>query len=72
MSIIATSFGFSLIFSSSRFHPLVKTTGTILLKGQPVDAAGDAMFVHAIQGMMPNKVSSNVPLLAKQNSIFAF
>jgi hypothetical protein len=48
---------FSFYLLSSRFHPLVKTTGTILIKGRPVDAAGDAMFVHAIQGMMPNRVS---------------
>ena len=72
MSIVVTSFSFFLIFSSSRFHPLVKTTGTILIKGQPIDAAGDAMFVHAIQGLMPNKVSLNVFLPAKQNSRFTF
>ncbi|KAJ9090655.1 hypothetical protein QFC19_009513 [Naganishia cerealis] len=45
-------------FVIHRFHPLAKSSGTILLKGRPVDAAGDAMFVHAIQGMMPNKVAS--------------
>ncbi|KAJ9126416.1 hypothetical protein QFC24_002155 [Naganishia onofrii] len=45
-------------FVIHRFHPLVKTTGTVLLKGVPTDATGDAMFVHAIQGMMPNKVAS--------------
>lgn len=50
----------------SRFHPLVKSTGTILIKGRPVDAAGDAMFVHAIQGMMPNKVSFNIPSITNE------
>jgi hypothetical protein len=45
-------------FAHSRFHPLVESSGSIVVEGQIVDAKGDAMFVHAIQGMRPNNVSS--------------
>jgi hypothetical protein len=41
-----------------RFHPLVESSGSIVVEGQIVDAKGDAMFVHAIQGMRPNNVAS--------------
>jgi hypothetical protein len=34
----------------------------------PVDAAGDAMFVHAIQGMMPNKVSLGSDFAGQPNA----
>lgn len=42
----------------SRFHPIAISSGTIILEGQVIDAAGDGMFVHAIQGMMPNHIAS--------------
>jgi len=41
-----------------RFHPLVVSTGSVVVEGQIVDAKGDAMFVHAIQGMRPNNVAA--------------
>ncbi|ODO09873.1 hypothetical protein I350_02095 [Cryptococcus amylolentus CBS 6273] len=41
-----------------RFHPLVKSSGTLVLSGAIVDMAGEGMFVHAIQGMRPNLVAS--------------
>ncbi|WVO16105.1 hypothetical protein L204_103772 [Cryptococcus depauperatus] len=41
-----------------RFHPLVYSSGSLVLDGQIVDVKGEAMFVHAIQGMRPNLVAS--------------
>lgn len=41
-----------------RFHPLVKSTGSLIIDGAVVDATGEAMFVHAIQGMRPDSVAS--------------
>ncbi len=36
------------------------TKGSLIVEGKVVDAKGDAMFVHAIQGMRPNNVSVRV------------
>lgn len=41
-----------------RFWPQVMTKGHIMRKGQVIDAKGQGMFVHAIQGMRPNLVAS--------------
>ncbi|KAK8864504.1 hypothetical protein IAR55_001754 [Kwoniella newhampshirensis] len=41
-----------------RFHPLMHSAGTVIIDGQVVDAKGDAIFIHAIQGMRPNLVAS--------------
>lgn len=41
-----------------RFWPTTKTEGHFIIKGQAIDAAGQGMFVHAIQGMRPNLVAS--------------
>ncbi|CEH18890.1 SVF1-LIKE PROTEIN YDR222W-RELATED [Ceraceosorus bombacis] len=41
-----------------RFWPRTSTTGHILIKGQAIDAKGQGMFIHAIQGMRPNLVAS--------------
>ncbi|WOO81201.1 Survival factor 1 [Vanrija pseudolonga] len=39
----------------SRFHPFAVSSGSIVVDGKIIDAKGDAMFVHAIQGgMRPN------------------
>ncbi|WWC89211.1 uncharacterized protein L201_004129 [Kwoniella dendrophila CBS 6074] len=45
-------------FVVHRFHPLAKSSGTITIDGKPLDASGEGMFVHAIQGMRPNLVAS--------------
>lgn len=42
----------------SRFHPLVQSTGTLVLDGKVIDLAGEACFIHAIQGMRPDSVGS--------------
>lgn len=41
-----------------RFLPMGFTKGSLIVEGKVVDAKGDAMFVHAIQGMRPNNVAS--------------
>jgi len=41
-----------------RFHPLVKSSGSLMIDGQVYDATGEAMFVGAIQGMRPDSVAS--------------
>ncbi|KAK0557378.1 putative cell survival pathways protein [Tilletia horrida] len=41
-----------------RFWPQAKTSGHIMLKGNLIDATGNGMFVHAIQGMRPNLVAA--------------
>ncbi|KAK1924293.1 oxidative stress survival, Svf1-like protein [Papiliotrema laurentii] len=41
-----------------RFHPIVHSSGSVILDGQVVDAKGDGMFVHAIQGMRPDSIAS--------------
>lgn len=41
-----------------RFWPTAKSTGHFIIKGQAIDAEGQGMFVHAIQGMRPNLVAS--------------
>ncbi|KAE8211539.1 hypothetical protein CF327_g4724 [Tilletia walkeri] len=41
-----------------RFWPQAKTSGHLIIKGSLVDAAGNGMFIHAIQGMRPNLVAS--------------
>ena len=33
------------------------TTGSLILDGKVVDAKGDGVFIHAIQGMRPDTVS---------------
>ncbi|KAN0063903.1 putative cell survival pathways protein [Thecaphora frezii] len=41
-----------------RFWPIALSQGHIISKGQAIDAKGQGMFVHAIQGMRPNLVAS--------------
>ncbi|EPQ28033.1 uncharacterized protein PFL1_04360 [Pseudozyma flocculosa PF-1] len=41
-----------------RFWPIAMSQGHIIAKGQAIDAKGQGMFVHAIQGMRPNLVAS--------------
>ena len=41
-----------------RFWPRAASAGHIIAKGQAIDAKGQGMFVHAIQGMRPNLVAS--------------
>ncbi|WVQ80796.1 hypothetical protein IAT38_002901 [Cryptococcus sp. DSM 104549] len=41
-----------------RFHPFNYSTGSVIVDGTVVDAKGDGMFVHAIQGMKPDSVAS--------------
>ncbi|CAO1625177.1 unnamed protein product [Parajaminaea phylloscopi] len=41
-----------------RFWPTAKSTGHFIIKGQAIDAEGQGMFIHAIQGMRPNLVAS--------------
>jgi hypothetical protein len=41
----------------SRFHPWSNTSGSVIIDGQVIDAKGNGMFVHAIQGMRPDSVS---------------
>ncbi|KAL1411395.1 putative cell survival pathways protein [Vanrija albida] len=46
-------------FIVHRFHPFAVTSGTFVVDGTLVDAKGDGMFVHAIQGgMRPNLTAS--------------
>lgn len=45
-------------FVIHRFHPRVQSTGQVMIDGQVVDAKGESMFVHAIQGMRPNLIAS--------------
>lgn len=42
----------------SRFMPLMRSSGSLMLDGQVVDVAGEATFIHAIQGMRPNNIAS--------------
>lgn len=43
--------------TTSRFHPMAWSTGTVSINGKTIDATGDAVFIHAIQsGMRPNLV----------------
>ena len=44
----------------SRVHPVVLSAGHIILGGKAISAVGEAMFVHAVQGMRPNLVSSSL------------
>lgn len=44
--------------SRSRFLPFLKSSGTIVIDGKAIDVGGEAMLVHAIQGMRPDSVSS--------------
>jgi len=41
-----------------RFWPYVRTSGLIVLDGQGIDAAGQGLYVRAIQGMRPNLVAA--------------
>lgn len=41
-----------------RFHPMVESSGSIMLEGQVIDGAGSGMFVGAIQGMRPDTIAS--------------
>lgn len=45
-------------FVIHRFHPLVQSTGTLVLDGKVIDLAGEACFIHAIQGMRPDSLAS--------------
>ncbi|TXT09004.1 hypothetical protein VHUM_02478 [Vanrija humicola] len=46
-------------FIVHRFHPFALSSGTFVIDGETIDAKGDAMFVHAIQGgMRPNLTAS--------------
>lgn len=40
------------------FWPAATSTGHFVMKGQAIDAHGQGMFIHAIQGMRPNLVAS--------------
>jgi len=42
-----------------RFWPRTSCNGHIILKGQPIEAEGTGMFVHAIQGMRPDLVAAS-------------
>jgi hypothetical protein len=44
--------------SRSRFLPFLKSSGTIVIDGKAIDVGGEAMLVHAIQGMRPDSVSA--------------
>ena len=35
---------------------MMLSTGSIVMEGEILDAEGDGMFVHAIQGMRPDSV----------------
>ena len=48
----------TLLKQYSRFHPMVRSSGSVVIEGAIVDAKGDGMFVHAIQGMRPDSVSA--------------
>ncbi|KDN39446.1 oxidative stress survival, Svf1-like protein [Tilletiaria anomala UBC 951] len=41
-----------------RFWPRVESSGIIIAGGKMIEAQGQGMFVHAIQGMRPNLVAS--------------
>ncbi|OXH41948.1 survival factor 1 [Cryptococcus neoformans] len=41
-----------------RFHPFIHSSGTVIINGQAVDAKGEGIFIHAIQGMRPNLIAS--------------
>jgi hypothetical protein len=43
-------------FAIHRFHPFATSEGSVVINGSVVDVKGDAMFVHAIQGMKPDSV----------------
>ncbi len=38
--------------------PLLKSSGSLMADGQVIDVAGEATFIHAIQGMRPNNVAT--------------
>ncbi|KAE9407822.1 oxidative stress survival Svf1-like protein [Gymnopus androsaceus JB14] len=42
-----------------RFWPRVKATGHVILNGQAKPLEGHGMFVHAIQGMRPDRVATS-------------
>ena len=44
---------------TSRFFPLMKSSGSVVVDGKMLEATGDAMFVGAIQGMRPDSVSQS-------------
>ncbi|RSH87266.1 putative cell survival pathways protein [Saitozyma podzolica] len=41
-----------------RFLPFLKSSGTIVIDGKAIDVGGEAMLVHAIQGMRPDSLAS--------------
>ncbi|KAI9639430.1 oxidative stress survival, Svf1-like protein [Dioszegia hungarica] len=43
---------------SHRFLPVMQSSGHVVINGQMVDAKGDGMFVHAIQGLRPDSAAS--------------
>ncbi|WWC70096.1 uncharacterized protein I206_104043 [Kwoniella pini CBS 10737] len=45
-------------FVVHRFHPLAQSSGTIKIDEKALDARGEGMFVHAIQGMKPDSLAS--------------
>lgn len=51
-----TRFSMLTVRICSRFHPVQVSTGHVILKGQAISAEGEVIFIHAIQGMQPNKV----------------
>lgn len=51
----------------SRFHPWSNTSGSVIIDGQVIDAKGNGMFVHAIQGMRPDSVSRRSDVVQVQD-----
>lgn len=45
-------------FVIHRFHPHATSQGQLMVEGKVIDAKGDGMFVHAIQGLRPDNVAS--------------
>jgi len=43
---------------SHRFFPVCHSTGHLVINGKMVDADGQGMFVHAIQGLRPDSAAS--------------
>lgn len=56
-------------FSLSRFQPVVLSSGHIILDGAAVAADGEATFIHAVQGMRPNLVRRQLPLVRRFASL---
>ncbi|CDZ98404.1 Oxidative stress survival, Svf1-like [Phaffia rhodozyma] len=44
-------------FAVHRFHPVQTSTGHIIIDKKAISTDGEATFIHAIQGMQPNKIA---------------